>query len=71
MTAAETADMRRRGPWERAFLALMPWYDARAERERDDHTEELRQRSIAARISAERIRLDYEEAAAASRQRRR
>lgn len=45
---------------------LIPWYDRakaeeaeRAADERERHTEEIRQRSIGARISAEQIRRDY------------
>jgi hypothetical protein len=50
--------------WHRMVEALMPWYDAEKEAERDRHTEAIRQRSIGARQNAEVIRAAYEKAGA-------
>jgi hypothetical protein len=38
---------------------LLPWYDRDEARAAAEHNEQIRQRSIAARIAAERIRRDY------------
>lgn len=46
-----------------AFVARhMPWYDDEAAQQRDDDAEKLRQRSIRARIRAERIQEQYRDA---------
>lgn len=45
----------------------LPWYEPAKERERDRHTEAVRQRSIRARLQSERIIADYEQADAAAR----
>ncbi len=39
-----------------------PWWDPEQERRAEERSEEIRQRSIYARISAERVRADYAEA---------
>lgn len=38
---------------------FVPWWDPEQERKALEKSEEIRQRSIAARISAEKIRADY------------
>lgn len=54
-----------RSAWRRLVEAALPWFDRAEEDRRDARTESIRQRSIAARLEAERIRRDY--AAAAKR----
>lgn len=46
--------------WLRCKIeALLPWYSAEEAAEHDARTEAIRQKSIAARVSAERLRNDY------------
>ncbi len=48
----------------RFIEAILPWYSVEEEARRDARSEAIRQRSIAARMTAERIRADYEKAGA-------
>lgn len=41
--------------WLERLLARLPWYDPDAIAARHEHTEEVRQHSISARIAAERL----------------
>ena len=42
--------------WLRALIErMLPWFDPEAARVRDEHTESIRRRSIAARIALERL----------------
>lgn len=50
---------RWRAHWHRLVERLLPWWDPEVERKRDERTEAIRQRSIAARIDAERTRVAY------------
>lgn len=61
MTAPATAlnPPTMRNTFRRLVERLLPWYDPEVERRRAANTEELRQRSIRARIEAERVRDAY------------
>ena len=48
--------------WRSLIERFLPWYDAKVERARDEHTEAIRRESIAVRIDAERVRENYREA---------
>lgn len=43
---------------QRLVEKLLPWYDPAAEERRNAHTEDIRQRSIRARIGAEELTSD-------------
>lgn len=43
----------------RVVETLLPWYDPTVEARRHAHTEEVRRRSIAARVEAEDVRAAY------------
>jgi hypothetical protein len=44
-----------RTKWRRLVEQMLPWYHPERERQRDNQTERIRLRSIAARILAERV----------------
>ena len=48
---------------------ILPWYDPKVEAARNARTEGIRQRSIAARIAAEEVRMAYMVAAERARRR--
>ena len=48
---------------------ILPWYDVKVEAARNARTEGIRQRSIAARIAAEEVRMAYLIAAERARRR--
>ena len=54
----------------RLIERLLPWFDPTVEAARNARTEGIRQRSIAARIAAEQVRLAYMVAAERARRRR-
>jgi hypothetical protein len=49
--------------WREFIEQLLPWFDPRAERQHDRKTEQIRLRSISARIRAERVIDEYRRAA--------
>ena len=50
--------------WRRLIERMLPWFDPLVERQRDRRTERIQQRSIAARLRAERIIARYRKAEA-------
>lgn len=48
-----------RSRWHRFIEWFLPWYDPETEDRRNQRTEAIRQRSIAARTNLERIREAY------------
>jgi hypothetical protein len=48
-----------RDRWQRLIVRLLPWYDAKIEAARNQHTEQMRQSAIAARMKAEQVRKAY------------
>lgn len=59
--------VRERSRLHRVVEKLLLWYSPADEQARDDRTEALRQRSIAARLKAEQVRTAYKLAAERTR----
>ena len=52
--------------WRELLDRLLPWFDPAIERQRNARTERIRKRSIVARIRAERVIEEYQQAASAA-----
>ena len=70
MSSSATLDAEVSSGIRRFIERVLPWYDVKVEAARNARTEGIRQRSIAARIAAEEVRLAYMIAAERARRRR-